>query len=63
MNDRNPDAYRLPYLHLFNDVSDAISAIDACNYGEARDLLVQAQQRTEALFIDNPRYNDGEGPM
>ena len=52
MNDQRPDAYRQPYLTLFTGVTDAIAALEACNYGQAHDFLVKAQQRAEDAFIE-----------
>lgn len=52
MNDSKSHLYRLPYLHLFNAVTDAIRAIEEYNYGEAHKLLVQGQQRAEDAFIE-----------
>ena len=49
-----PD-YEKMYLLLFNAVTDALEDIADCNYGAARDLLIQAQQQTEELYI-----SDGE---
>ena len=46
------DLYKLPYLHLFNDVTDAIRALDELNYGAARAILVKGQQRAEDAFIE-----------
>ena len=38
-----PD-YKTMYLHLFNRVSDAVNALEAMNYGQAKELLIRAQQ-------------------
>ena len=49
------------YLHLFNKVTDALAAIEKCNYGEAADLLRSAQAETEELYLSNegsPDYTE-----
>ena len=43
--------YRTMYLHLFNRVSDAVNALEAMNYGQAKDLLMRAQQEAEELYL------------
>ena len=45
-----PD-YKLLYLRLFNAVSDAVAALQNADYGTAQELLVQAQQETEEIYI------------
>ena len=45
-----PD-YEKPYFVLFNQITDAISALDTQNFGQARELLVRAQQLGEELVI------------
>ena len=45
-----PD-YEKPYFTLFNQITDAISALDTQNFGQARELLVRAQQLGEELVI------------
>lgn len=42
-----PD-YKEMYYTLFNSVTDALEQL---NVGEAKALLCQAQQKTEALYI------------
>lgn len=46
-----PD-YKEMYFTLFNAVTDASAAIQNCNIGEANELLQQAQQKTESLYIE-----------
>lgn len=41
------------YLHLFNAMTSAIDAIDACNYGTAREILAAAQQRGENAYLED----------
>lgn len=52
MEEHREDAYKQPYLMLFNDVTDAIRAIERRDYGTALDILVKAQQRAEDRFIE-----------
>lgn len=40
------------YVYLFNQITDALQAMDKQNYGNAKDILKIAQQRTEEMFID-----------
>ena len=46
------------YTVLFNRVTDAIAALDAQNYGTARELLVRAQQEAEDLFCRQPEAGE-----
>ena len=39
------------YYTLFRAITKAIESIDDANYGTARDLLIQAQQQTEEVYI------------
>lgn len=40
------------YFILFNRISEAIEAIEACNYGLARDILIKAQQDGEEAYME-----------
>ena len=44
--------YQKMYTTLFNAMTDAIENIEKLNFGEAKELLIQAQQKTEELYID-----------
>ena len=44
--------YQKMYLTLFNAVTDALAALEAQNIGQAKDLLVTAQQVCEELYLD-----------
>lgn len=46
------DEFRDSYVSLFRTVSEAIAAIDAQNYGKAREILIQGQQQAEELYMD-----------
>ena len=39
------------YTHLFNAVTDALIALNQFNIGQAKELLISAQQTAEALWI------------
>lgn len=43
-----------PYYTLFNAVTDAVAAMEAQNFGQARQLLVQAQKDCEEWFLTRP---------
>ena len=44
--------YQASYLALFNAVTDALAALDAQNYGFAKQILTEGQQKSEDLFIN-----------
>ncbi|MBQ7566907.1 MAG: hypothetical protein IJT18_07290 [Oscillospiraceae bacterium] len=46
-----PD-YRKMYLKLFAATEDAINALENGQPEKARDLLVQAQQQAEDLYVE-----------
>ena len=43
--------YQKLYTKLFNAATDALEALDALNIGLAKELLQQAQQEAEELYI------------
>jgi len=45
--------YEKLYLTLFNALTDAIESIDKANYGTARAILIDAQQKAEDIYIDS----------
>ena len=49
--DTMPD-YGKMYLLLFNAITDALRRLDAGDAIAARALLIDAQQQTEALYIE-----------
>lgn len=49
-----------PYYMLFNAVTDAIAAMEAQNFGQARQILMQAQRNCEEWFLSQPE--DGDEP-
>ena len=44
--------YQQMYALLFNAVTDALAQLDRQNYGTAREILIQAQQKAEALYLE-----------
>lgn len=44
--------YKKMYFHLFNAVSDALAQMERQNFGAAAELLVQAQQDGEEIYLD-----------
>ena len=45
------ELYQTLYFHLFNQITDALQAIDAQNYGAAKDILIRAQQDAEERYL------------
>lgn len=45
------EVYQKMYTMLFNAVTDALEKIEAQNYGDAKDLLIAAQQQAEDIYI------------
>ena len=45
------NVYQKGYYVLFNTVTDAVNALDAQNFGQARELLISVQQTCEELFL------------
>lgn len=39
---------------LFNAVTDAVAAMEVQNFGQARQILIQAQQDCEEWFLSHP---------
>ena len=50
--------YRKMYYTLFNAVTDALEAMEQQNYGQARELLMAAQQQSEEIFMDSEEEAD-----
>ena len=43
--------YKKMYLTLFNAITGAIQNLEWKNYGRAKDILIQAQQEAEEIYI------------
>lgn len=46
-----PDFEKM-YFHLFNSLSKAIEEADKTNFGRVREILIQAQQECEDMYMD-----------
>lgn len=44
--------YQALYYKLFNAFTNILEALEAQNYGQAKALLIAAQQESEQLYID-----------
>lgn len=45
--------YQQLYVTLFNAITDALRKIDTLEIAEAKQLLIQAQQKAEQLYLDS----------
>lgn len=45
-----PD-YEKMYHLLFNAITDALTQLETQNYGDVKDALIFAQQKTEEIYI------------
>ena len=54
--------YQKAYHLLFNAITDALDAMGAQNFGQARQLLISAQLQGEALFIEDSLQEDASRP-
>ena len=43
--------YNKMYLLLFNAITDALEKIEGQNCGDAKELLIAAQQKAEEIYI------------
>ena len=43
--------YQKMYSLLFNAITDALAQIENQNYGDAKDMLISAQQKAEEMYI------------
>ena len=43
--------YQKIYTTLFNANTDALSQIETQNYGDAKEILISAQQKAEEIYI------------
>ncbi len=48
--------YKALYLNLFSAAADALEALEAMNFGQAKEILIRAQRAAEEAHLD-----DGEG--
>ena len=45
------DEYKKPYFVLFNSLTDIAEEIEKQNYGRAKQLIEEAQQQAEEMYI------------
>ena len=43
--------YDKMYSLLFNAITDALEKLEKQDFGDAKDILISAQQKTEELYI------------
>lgn len=48
------------YTRLFNGITDAIEALQAQNYVLAQDILIEAQQDAEEMYLEDGDREDEE---
>ena len=46
------EIYKELYYHLFNQITDALAALERQDFGKAKEILMQAQQDAEEKYID-----------
>lgn len=44
--------YEAMYFQLFNAMTDVLTQLEQQNYGQAKQLLILAQQRAEQVYLD-----------
>ena len=49
--------YKKMYATLFNAITDALESLKRQNYAEAMEMLIQAQQRSEEIYINAEEYD------
>ena len=45
--------YKKMYLSLFNSITDSLNALERLNFGQAADILRQAQSDCEELYVED----------
>jgi len=55
--------YKKMYYKLFNAVTDALEDMAQCNYGQARDRLMQAQADCEEIYMDADDEDEEDEPL
>lgn len=45
--------YKKMYLSLFNSITDSLNALESLNFGQAADILRQAQGDCEELYVED----------
>lgn len=47
------EIYKTMYLQLFNAVTDSLEALTAQNFGQAKEILIKAQQEAEEYYLEH----------
>ena len=47
------EIYKTMYLQLFNAVTDSLEALTAQNFGQAKEILIKAQQDAEKYYMEH----------
>ena len=47
------EIYKTMYLQLFNAVTDSLEALTAQNFGQAKEILIKAQQEAEEYYMEH----------
>ena len=50
--------YKKMYLRLFNAVTDVLAHIDEHNYGIAKEMLIEAQQACEEIYMEESQEEE-----
>ncbi len=43
--------YQKMYYELFNELTQVLESIENMNFGQAREIIMQAHQRAEELYL------------
>ena len=54
--------YQKLYTCLFNAITDAIGQLEQQNYGTAKTILMQAQQKTEEVYMADREQEELRNP-
>ena len=52
------ESYKKMYLQLFNEVTNALQALEKQNYGNAKEILKNAQMQAEESYISSDCNED-----
>ena len=50
--------YKKMYLRLFNAVTDVLAHIDEHNYGIAKEMLIEAKQACEEIYMEESQEEE-----
>ena len=46
------ELYKNLYFHLFNQITDALEALEEQNFGKVREILIRAQRDAEETYLN-----------